>query len=714
MDSGHEPTFEIAGLLAPSAKHDWLMAGEYRSGAGAVRQLVIYSTSPGRDWAMVAYSGETAPDSEVVTIAAMPDGGAAIFGAIDGEGGHHPAMWVFDGVALSEPSMIGDPTVPGRIAAATVDAAGTVHAVIELRDKDGRRSVVAGHQAPGAAWVSAELPTGRSELRVHGIAASGTTVVVSGESRDVAATDPVFRSSGYVSDDGGTTFAAIDTTAFHDRDFPTAWGPVVVSSDGMFHVATCTAFSGFYASSLDGHTWTSYSDREISELVGPTKAQCVSIAVDPLGGVWIVRYAGDLAAFRMEGSTITDAVIVAAPERDFFTSQYVDSDRSAVVADGSEVALVGGLFGGVRGGVRGTQFETPEIRAIEGAPSRGIETFDGYNVVNRSGDLVELLTFPTTIDGPNGRWYLTNGRELRDLGFGGSLTPSADTLAVGPAEGDSAEVAIDLAWGEVAFGSMLPEAPDARGGTVGDLGVARRVPGGSWSPLERQSLGDVPYVSDVTAVGDVAFAVGGEFRGNLLLPLVVAADATEFRRLSVAPIELAEYLVGVCPLPSGELVAVGTRVEQRPFVALIDPVDETVSWPTPTIEADVMGFVDCASADDGVLVVADSFTGPRLYSTADGVEFSPVTVLGPFDEPAVTSSGGSGVAVVGATGATGGDGFVAFGASISELAPVPVPSMRGPGSQEAMDVVVRDGEVLVLGAVNGAPIVWPIRVAVPS
>lgn len=724
-DVGRGPQFIPTAMLAPSAKHTWLMMGDYRSNPGAVTQVVVYSApaSAPSEWAMAAFTGEEQPTS-VRAAVTTADGSALIFGSADGAAGPSPAVWTFDGTTLTGPEVVGPATPFGRVIAAAAAADGTVYAVVQRYTVRQRVTFQLGKRAADGTWTFIDLDLPAYDIGLSGVAVSGSTVVLVGDG-SVTPDGGLFQALAFSSTDGGATFRLADTTSLASPERQTALGAVTTAPDG-FYAAACLAGPGAsrqgIARSADGVTWTESLFSGPEGVVPLLSAGCDEIAVDEEGGVWLGGFRNFEATFYRVRNGAVDrmaAAYVEGEQTGFDTSRLIQF----AVGGGTlatAVPQIGGPSSGFAAVASADDVADPYQIQPVGASPPSHEIIWDLSVVNDLGNVIGLVTYPQVATLGNSIVY-----RLRvfpyTLNAAGRPTPAPGETPPNPDTGGGISGVVTLASGDVAVASVTDANPGDIDGTIGDVVVSRRPPGGEWSPLDVIVGGPGgQIIRDVTVVGGLVVAVGDDLLTNPTTqveegsPFVLFGDGTTFSRLDldVGGSNLAE-VYSVCAMPDSRALVVGFDwATRRPFSALVDLTAGTVQVNQIDISPSSAIPQRCVSAREGAYVEAAGSSyenGRLLYATRDGLTFTPVNVLADDDAMYRIRSGAAGIAIVGITGPAGEDAFLLFGPTIDTLQRVDVPDFVGAGVQVANDVVIGDGSLYVVGTINASPVVWPIQ-----
>jgi len=450
-------------------------------------------------------------------------------------------------------------------------------------------------------------------------------------------------------------------------------------------------------------------------------AGCDEIAVDEEGGVWLGGLHRFEATYYRVFNGAVDRVVVSYV-RDQQT-QFDTNRRLQFAVAGGTIAFASPQIGGPSTGfapiASAMDVSDPfEVESVGVAPASHEIVWD-LAVINDLGNVVGLQTFPQVT--PVGDSTLYRRRTFPyTVSAEGLPTPAPTATPVDPETGAGMSGVVTLASGEVAVASVADVVPDDFDGSIGDVAVSRRAPGGEWSPLEvilSEPGGQV--IRDVTVVGGLVVAVGDSLLLNPTTqveegkPYVLFGDGTSFSRLDldVAGSNLAS-VYSVCAMPNSQALVVGFDWQARtPFSALIDLTAGTAQINQMQISPTTAIPQRCVAAREGafVEVQGSSFEqGSALYATRDGITFTPVDVLADDDAMYRIRSGMAGVAIVGITGPASEDAFVLFGPTIDSLQRVDVPGFTGAGVQVANDVIVGENALYVIGTINASPVVWPI------
>lgn len=721
---GRGPQFVPTVMLAPAAKHSWLMIGDYRSNPGAVTQVVVYSApaSAPTEWAMAAFTGEEQPTS-VRTAVTIADGSALIFGSADGAAGPSPAVWMFDGTTLTGPEVVGPETPFGRVTAAAAAADGTVYAVIQRYTVRQRVNFELGKRAPDGTWTFIVLDLPAYDIGLTGVAVNVSTIVLVGDGATTP-DDVGYQALAFASTDGGATFQLANTTALASPDRGTALGAVTTGPDG-FYAAACLAGPGAsrqgIARSADGVTWTETTFTGPEGVVPLLSAGCDEIAVDEEGGVWLGGFRNFDASFYRVLNGAVDRVAAAYVEGE--QTGFDTSKRIQFAVGGGTLATavpqIGGSSSGFAPVAAAVDLTDPLQIEPVGASPPSHEIIWDLTVLNDLGNVVGLETFPQVVDMGDSAVYRRRVFPYT-LSDSGRPTPAPAETPTNPDTGGGLSGVVTLASGDVAVASVTDADPGDIDGTIGDVVVSRRAPGGEWSPLEVIVGGPGGQViRDVTVVGGLVVAVGDDLLTNPTThveegkPFVLFGDGTTFSRLDldVGGSNLAE-VYSVCAMPDSQALVVGFDwLTRRAFSALINLTAGTVQINDIQISPASAIPQRCVSAREGAFVEAAGSSydnGSLLYETRDGISYTPVNVLADDDAMYRIRSGAAGVAIVGITGPASEDAFLLFGPTIDNLERVDVPGFVGAGVQVANDVVIGAGSLYVIGTINASPVVWPI------
>ena len=725
-DVGGGPQFTAGVILPPTALHPWLMIGDYRSNPGGVTQVVAYRAPVDApdEWVQAGYTGEEQPTS-VRAAVNMPDGTALIFGSADGATGPSPAAWTYDGTTFTGPEIVGPETPFGRVTSAAVAADGTVYAVIQRYTVRQRVSFELGTRAPDGTWTFIPLDLPAYDIGLSGVAVSGSIVVLAGDGAKTP-DERGYQALAFTSVDGGATFQLADTASLASPDRSTSLGAITTGPAG-FYAAACLGGPGAtrqgIATSADGITWTEVPFAGPESVVPMLSAGCDEIAVDEEGGVWLAGFHTFEATYYRVFNGAVDRVAMSYVQGQ--ETQFDTRRRLQFAVAGGTVALATPQIGGPATGfapVASTADAAApyEVTAVGVAPASHEIVWD-LRVINDIGNVVGLQTFPQVADTGDSTVYRRRTFPYT-LSADGQPTPAPTATPVDPETGAGMSGVVTLASGEVAVASVAETVPSDLDGTIGDVAVSRRAPGGEWSPLE-VILGEPggQVIRDVTVVGGLVVAVGDNLVMNTTThveegkPFVLFGDGTSFARLDLDPDVAGSNLASVysvCALPDSRALVVGFDwLTRTPFSALVDLTAGTVQVNQMQIAPASAIPQRCVGAREGafVEVQGSSFDlGNILYETRDGITFSPVDVLADDDAMYRIRSGAAGLAIVGITGPAGEDAFLLFGPSIDSLQRVDVPGFTGAGVQVANDVVIGDHALYVIGTINASPVVWPI------
>lgn len=724
---GTGPQYTATAVVRPSAQHDWLMVGTYRSNPGAVSQVVVYTApaqSPG-SWSQTANTGEQQPASARAVVT-TPAGAALIVGSVDDADGPRPAFWVLtgtpDALALGSPTTPAPANIRGRFLAATIAADGTISALVERFVSSFGDAYLVGRRDVDGTWTFTPIRTPERSVGFEGIAAIGDTVVVVGSGIEQGSSSSRFVPLAYTSVDGGATFGRMNTAALTSATRSARMGDVVAGPAGFF-ASACLAGEGIgqgaernaVATSVDGLVWT---ELRFSAAAGPFplySAGCADIAVDADGGVWLGGATSFVATFYRVLGGVVDRAFVYETDVDGVMDDDVRFDVSGgVLAVAAPVS--GGMVSGFGTVADATDIARPRGITSVGGPPASHEIIVGVSVINDASRVVGLDLYPQLIT-ERGSVTYSPRTFTYTLGADGTPVAAPDAAPTDPQTGGNMTGIASLPGLDVSLATVSDTTGEEYTGRVGDVVVSRRPAGGTWSPFEIVAGGlGAQVVRDVVAVGGLVVGVGSDTVTNQDTnvdegtPLVLVGDGATFERieLDVGGSKFTRML-SACALPTQQVLALGyDRATDQAFSAIIDPVARTATVRPPSISPPSAVPLRCVEAPDGALVEVADDTGTVLYSTTDGVTFRPLDVFAD-DESSPTAQGGvAGVAVVGRTGPAGEDAFVLFGRTIDTLQRVEVPTFVGAGRQEATGVVIAEGVIYVLGTINGSAVVWPV------
>jgi hypothetical protein len=319
------------------------------------------------------------------------------------------------------------------------------------------------------------------------------------------------------------------------------------------------------------------------------------------------------------------------------------------------------------------------------------------------GDVIGTAIYPVVTDGADGSFRWTTSLTAAVLDEGGRLVPRPSAAPRGP-DGALGGI-VRTSTGMLALATVGEEdAADGDGGPLGDVVAARRGPDGTWSPTDvvvggagRQAVSAVVAAAGrAVAVGELVDAAE-DLRRH---PLVIVGTADD---LEVVDVDVGDRagvsFVAACGGPASRpdtVTAVGVDEAGRGVVATIDPVAGKVEVAPDVLDLTPTG---CAAVGDETVVVG----ADAAIAIGDDAQPRPLDVLQRGERITAIAAGPSGPAVVGTTG--DGDGFLLLGAT---LARVRVSGLAGPGTHAPTGVVVRAGDVVVLGLADGAPATWVV------
>lgn len=725
IEVGGGPQFQAFALLEPADGRDWVMVGDYRSNPGANSQVVVYTApaaSP-QSWSITAFSGEEHPMS-VRAAVELPDGTVLILGSSDTAGGPVPHTWTFDGTTLSPPAIVGEADRLGRIALATVAADGTVYALIERYASGELIQGELGTRAPDGTWTFSPLPVDARNVVAGGLAANGSTIVMTAGGIPLDSADQRMRAMVFTSVDGGATFAQADTAALASPAVGTQLGNVVVGPDG-FYAAACLAGPGgvrsAVARSTDGLTWSEAPFTGWEPVFPIYAGGCADIAVDDEGGVWLAAAQTYLTVVYRVRDGQVDRVTYAevTGEQAPISTNGAQALRFAVGSGRVVVAVPqsGGPFTGTIGLDATADLETPPPLDEMGMAPTSHEIITELRVINDLGNVVGVETYPHIVGDDDVGYNYQPRLWPFVIGSDGVGVATPDATPVDQVTGAGVDGVVSLPGVDVALTTIAEDVASVGdyAGTLGEIAVSTRPTGGEWSPLEVVAGGPGGQrVRAVAVVGGQVVGVGGEQitdqattidRGGALL---VVGDGTTFERIDIGSFESAEAL-SVCALsPTTALVLGYDWGNDRPFAATFDVGTRAVTIVPTVIEPATAIPVRCVAAQGGALVEAITDAGAQLYSTRDGSTYAPLDVLNEDDYVLNTRASAHGVAIVGITGPSDEDAFVLFGRDLTSLQRVEIPSFVGVGIQEVTDIVIDDGMLYAIGTINRSPVVWPI------
>jgi hypothetical protein len=717
MEVGGGPQYVPTVLLPPAAQHGFLMLGDYRSNPGAVSQVVAY-TAPAEQpsaWAQSGFTGEEQPTS-VRDAVNLPDGTALVVGSIDQAAGPTATAWVYSEGSFSAPVTVGPTDSLSRLTKASVTADGTVYAVLERYVARQFVRFELATRAVDGTWSVARILPPAENVGIYGIAVVGSTIVLTGDRANVDGT--TFDAGVFTSIDGGATFQLADLTPYLGRGQSTYVSDVIAGGAG-FVAAACLAGPGAPRSAIlqsaDGLAWSEYS------FTGPggfpmIGAGCGDIAVDPEGGIWLGgAHTFDATIYRVFNGAV-DRVAELAVAGQQGPILVPESIRFAV--DGTTVAYsvpqIGGTAAGFVPAASATVADLFEMTPVGDAPPSH-EIIRDLEVINDLGSVIGVNTFPYIVEETASYLRRTFPFTLSALG---EPAPAPDAAPKDPTSGAYLPGIVSLAdGGDVALADVV-DPPDVAGvGTLGDIVVSRRPPGGMWSPIETVASGvGAQYVNDVTVVGGLVVGVGQDVVTNQATgidegrAIVLFGDGTSFSRidLDVGGSVLAQAL-DVCAMPDNRALVVGyDGATGLGFSALVDLTNATAEVHDQVIDPFYAVATRCHAAVEGAIVEVAVGTGVDLYETRDGINLRRLDVTADDDSVLRVRTAAQGVAIVGVTGPGGEDAFVLFGPTIDRLQRVEIPSFAGAGVQAADDIVIGDGTLFVIGTINMSPVVWPI------
>jgi hypothetical protein len=661
------PTFAPGALVAATTATPWVLVGTGRHDAGAPARLTAFSSADGSTWEPLDLA---AGDHTGATAAyGAPDGTVVIGGHVDGDDGAHPAVWQLRDGALAAPDVLGG--VAGRVTAMAADPTGAP--VLLVATAEGPTVAVRGP----AGWLTTPLPGGGA---AGDIGVSATTTVVTGSS--------VWRST-----DGSRTFEVTPAPPFLGA---------VLATPGGFVAASCA--TGGLVLSPDGRVWTDLPILHPRAVVPVAAGGCGTIAPDADGGVWLASTVGDPVVFRATGQLVDRLGVPARPPGTVFAGAPL------VAAAGGTVVVAVPQPGGVATAAAPSVALTTDLELDVAMPATtgatpGHPAPTGVVPLDDRGGRVGITTYPVVVDAADGSYRWTTSLTAARLDAAGELVAAARAAPAGP-EGALGGI-VGLGAGDVALATVLDEDMAAGyGGPVGDVVMSSRDSDGAWRRREIVAGGaGRQAVQAVVAAGGVAVGVGEEVTldaagAMVVAPLVLASDGTSTRRIPAAV--GAVSFAAACPGPGGTVFAVGTDTATGAgVVATIDVRAETVTTATGPAGLTSPG---CAGNGETILMAVEG----SVIASTDGITFTPVATVGPGERVTALAAGPSGFAVAGTT--VTGDGFVLHGGRADALRRLAAAALGGPGDQEPTGLVVRAGDVVVLGLDDGAPTTWRLPI----
>lgn len=632
---GAGPQYTATAVVRPSAQHDWLMVGTYRSNPGAVSQVVVYTApvqSPG-SWSQTTNTGEQRPASARAVVT-TPAGAALIVGSVDDADGPRPAFWVLtgtpDALALGSPMTPAPANIRGRFLAATIAADGTISALVERFVSSFGDAYLLGRRDIDGTWTFTPIRTPERSVGFEAIAAIGDTVVVVGSGIEQGSSSSRFVPLAYTSVDGGTTFGRMNTAALTSTTRSARLGDVVAGPAG-FYASACLAGEGIgqgaernaVATSVDGLVWT---ELRFSASAGPFplySAGCADVAVDTEGGVWLGGATSFVATFYRVLGGVVDRAFVYETDVDGVMDDDVRFDVSGgVLAVAAPVP--GGMVSGFGTVADATDIAQPRAITSVGGPPKSHEIIVGVSVINDASRVVGLDLYPQLIT-ERGSVTYSPRTFTYTLGPDGTPVAAPEAAPIDPQTGGNMTGIASLPGLDVSLATVSDTTGEDYTGRVGDVVVSRRPAGGAWSPFQTVAGGiGAQVVRDVVAVGGLVVGVGSDTVANQDsnvdegTPLVLVGDGTTFERIELdVGGSTFTRMLSACALPTQQVLALGYDLAtDQAFSAIIDPVARTATVQPPSISPPSAVPLRCVEAPDGALVEVANDIGTVLYSTA--------------------------------------------------------------------------------------------------
>ena len=612
-------TVGVAGeLLAPANGRGYLLIGTAQARPGERSTVAMWESAEGEHWTAVTDQPSFAAGTSSTALDGVWHGTElAVAGFVEDEvGAPQPAVWSApDGATFGEPS---DPFGQRGASNALATSAGGLVAAGYVRGTDGLNDPVVAIRATDS-WQTTLLPIGEAtEGGASGVAASGTTVVVTGWT-DVG---DVVQAAAWVSADGGVTFAPADTAALQ-AGLGSDVGTVVVAPSG-FVAVVCTAN-------------------------GPTPATALATSVDGL--VW---QRVDIAAVQPDGQPYPNVVAdctsllvsgerLLVGSRDLGRGQVLDlgldgtggsqwaprgagriAESSPLIAprpDGTIAAVSRESRGFSSGRVEG-ELEQPTGSGLP--PGRPSTTSFGVNTLG-GGFVARAIRYPIVTEQVGS--YTWTSEEL--------WTASPDGVSWTPAGPEVVPAAAGFVRSgngtDIAFGSVDDPADDTEiGGPAGGTGLWVRGAGAGWEDLGLLTFGPGgETIDDAVAVPAGFVAIGSaqvrraDGTGTSTPLALASADGRTWGAEVVPTPSEQTALFQVCALPDGGALASGTAVIEgvrRLFLARRDVAGVWTAVDTASFPTDVTEFSDCALLGDRTVLVTNRNGLPLSFSTMDGAD----------------------------------------------------------------------------------------------
>jgi hypothetical protein len=573
-------------------------------------------------------------------------------------------------------------------------------------DKDYKpAALVAGAQD---ALVSLPAAPGGREFRgFAGVAAHGRTVVAIGRA---AAPGQADETVVYRSTDAGKSWSVAPGPA----DGP-AYATGIVATDGGFVVTGDQRASGNRESaaawsSPDGVAW---------------KAETLP-SLDPYApadrnDIWLGApsvSAGRLVAPMVVRTALWIAVVQRDPDGTWnkagYTSNWIlpgASGYAALNADGSVVLAQSGENSG-RLGVMSADGQWTDNAMEFGAHDPGLRLNE---FLNQAGDPVLTGYTPVTLI-QSGKWTRTSRLSRYALDGAGAATEAAWDPAESQNLADMV-AANNPSGANVVLGSKVTSSGDTS--TLDKVNVAGWFRGssqGAWAPVQGLDTARSEQISDVAFVSGTWVGAGdsrASFKSGDLRTAAVwtSTDGVTWTHAD-GPFQAAaggeSWASGVCGLPGGDLLAVGTVYEgaqQRP-----------VAWRRTggqwqRIDATAFGAAfgslsSCVTQGGTTLIQGSSNGRDTVWRTGDGVAFQASALGGRGDTFARIRAVDGGFAAAGTRTSNGHDGAVVWLSKDARTwRAVAVPASR---PLKGVDVA-RKGSGLVLAAnSNTSPELWTL------
>lgn len=689
-------------LLAPRNGRGFLLVGTTQADLGGPSVAAMWESPDGLAWSTVEAPASDGAESGAGS-AAWVGGALAVGGSItSADGGRRAAVWwVPDGVTLASTE---DPFgAPGFLSALAESDAGLV--AVGSRYVEGRRQPAVAVREPSGAWRPGVLPSGTERATVAGVAARGSTVVVTGSVPAGPRTD----ASAWVSVDGGASFVSADASAF-PGSVDTSLGDVAPTPEGFVSVACAAGPTGAVtalATSTDGTRWQRVDidavDSEGNRFPN-VEGLCTSLSV---AGERVLVGAFDLGPVVLDVDLQGRGRAIGGPRG--ADQQSVATPLAAVGPDGLVVVSreARGLSAGresdgaVPAGAVGLPVGAPRVASVDLTAAQGqlLARTDIYPVV-----VPEI--------GDSYRWE-TQHRWLASTAGAAWIVAEAEV----PSEASAlvAGAGVDVAWG-----SVNDPADDELGGPLAGAALWRRTSGDRWRYLGLVASGaGGEAITDIAPVASGFVAVGyasirdpntGQYT---TLPLALASADGQGWGVEEPPSPGSQAsLSQACPLPPGDVLGIGGATVDGTALAYVVRRAADGTW-TPTdpaaLPAGVLGFSDCVVFGDATVLVTGLEARPLIVRTVDGATWTATALderfLGSGFRALATT--GSTLIAAGSVDAAGtSDAAVWTSSDGVSWARVDATGLGGPGEQVADDVEVAGDSLIVSGRDRGAPVVW--------